>query len=308
MKQYVLNKLRNLIGIPQMKWEFTMALNRMQSQQRIMPLWEHILYDADLGITNQKYVDGEIIVSLTSYRRRLWDAAFAIETIMQQTMKANRIVLWLSHDDYKEIPQALKLLQKRGLEITECDDLLSYKKIIPSLRKFPNDVIVTIDDDVMYDPDVLERLIRAYLKAPQYIHACRVHRITFNENGQLAPYQNWRWTISTQGPHPLNFFTGCGGVLYPPHCLDEEAQNEAVFMKLCKTADDVWQNAMAIKKGTLVSKVNTHNPSGEDYCLNEIAQNESLYSVNVANQQLNDVAMKSVFAKYALVDVLKSKL
>lgn len=309
MKQKILNTLRKLFGIPQMQWQ----LNQLQSNQmtksdyRQFQLWDQILHEQEPGVTNDKYSDATVTVSLTTYGRRMKEAALAIESIMQQTMKANRIVLWLAHEDYKHIPQSLRMLQARGLEIMECDDLLSYKKIIPSLRKFPDDVIITIDDDVFYSPDALDNLVSAYLEAPQHIHCLRTHRVKTDANGIILPYNQWEWGISEPGPNRRNFFTGCGGVLYPPHCLDEEVLNESVFMKICKHADDVWLNAMALRKGTLVSKVLTRNPNGEDYVLNERAQADGLFQINIRDQMLNDRQLKDVFTTYSLYDKIKGK-
>lgn len=303
MKKRLLDALRRLFGITQMQWDLTTRLCKLLSEERRLQLWSHILSDTQLGVSDQKYADCQIIVSLTSYGKRVQDVAFAIESIMQQTLKANRIVLWLSHDDYKHLPEALMLQQKRGLEIRECDDLLSYKKIVPSLIEFPNDAIITIDDDLMYDFDLLERLIRAYQLQPQYIHAARIHRIKYEANGYPAPYNSWNWQVPEKGPHPLNFFTSGAGTLFPPCSLDKEVLNQSVFMDICKYADDVWLNAMARKHGTLVNKVETRSSVSEDYVPNESVQDLSLRQKNVEGPALNDVQIKSVFLKYNLIQL-----
>ena len=49
--------------------------------------------------------------------------------------------------------------------------------------------------------------------------------------------------------------TGVGGVLYPPHSLDESMLDPEVFMKLAPTTDDVWFWAAAVSKGTYVIPV-----------------------------------------------------
>lgn len=299
--------IRQLWGIPQLQWEVSLMFQRQTkkivSEQRKYQLWEHILHDSELGITDLRYADSEIIVSLTSYGRRLQDVAFAIESIMEQTMKANRIILWLAHEDYLHIPQSLLLLKKKGLEIEECDDLLSYKKIIPALRKYPRDVIITIDDDAFYDCDVLEHLIRAYQESPQFIHCCRAHKMVFADDGFPKPYAEWHHNVSSPGTDILNFATGVGGVLYPPGCLDKEVFNEEVFMDICKYADDIWLKAMALKKGTLVNKVSTRNPVGDDYVLNEDVQSSGLYFVNVEGEKKNDRQLKEVLSRYSLCNL-----
>jgi len=47
--------------------------------------------------------------------------------------------------------------------------------------------------------------------------------------------------------------------------------NREVFTSICPTADDVWFNAMAIKKGTPIRKVVTRNTAGNDYLSNAMS-------------------------------------
>ena len=164
-------------------------LNYMVRRHQLI---DHILHDTQSGITKDRYTDHEIIVSLTSYGTRIHEASLAIESLMQQTMKPNRIVLWLDNSfEGKKLPQALLRQKKRGLEISFCPDIQSYKKLIHQMRQTPKDAIITADDDILYDFDVLEHLILAYLNNPRMIHCCRVHKIGINAGGALLPYEKW---------------------------------------------------------------------------------------------------------------------
>ena len=42
----------------------------------------------------------------------------------------------------------------------------------------------------------------------------------------------------------LNFFTGAGGVLYPPKCFHKNILDEKSIMELCPSNDDIWLNWM----------------------------------------------------------------
>ncbi len=281
------------------------SIKQMRFEQRRYELLNHILHDMELGVSRERYFDHEIVVSLTTWGKRLYDVAFAIESIMQQSMKANKIVLWLEEDlKGKVLPYALQNQQKRGLEIYYCKDLLAYKKLIPSMRKYPNDAIITVDDDLLFDFDLVERLIMAYREQPATIHCCRKHIMLFNK-GRLLPYIKWMRCNSEVGVNKMNFFTGGGGVLYPPHCLDEEVFNEVVFMDICKYADDVWFNAMALKKGTPINKIYTRDPQGEDYLENKGVQDDALKRINLYGDHLNDRQIESVFSRYGLYDKLR---
>lgn len=46
--------------------------------------------------------------------------------------------------------------------------------------------------------------------------------------------------------------TGVGGVLYPPHSLDEKMLDASLFMSMAPINDDVWFWAAAVSRGTYV--------------------------------------------------------
>jgi hypothetical protein len=275
--------------------------------QRRFILEQNILKSNEQGTTSEKYCDSNIIVSLTTYDKRIYDVHLAIQSIMEQTMKANRIILWLDYSfKQKILPKALQLLQKKGLEIYYCKDIRSYKKLIPSLQKFPDDVIITIDDDVIYDFDILERLIISYINNPNFIYCTRQHVMKKNKSGELLPYENWLWASPNTNANIMNFPTGVGGVLYPPHSLDKEVFNESVFLDICKYADDIWFKAMALKNGTLSQKVYTHNPASCDYIEIDNVQDIGLRNINTSlGSKLNDKQIEAVFQKYSLYKLLK---
>lgn len=251
------------------------------------------------GISTEKYTDVDIIVSLTTYGRRINDVCITIESIMQQTKKANRIILWIDENlNVNELPSSLKLQMKRGLEVKYTRDIRSFTKLIPALKAFPDAAIITIDDDLIYDFDLLDRLISAFIMDRASIHACRTHTMTFNEEGTIMPYSMWEFCKSATDKPTRNFLTGVGGVLYPPSSLPTEVFHEETFSSICPTADDVWFTAMAIINQTPIKKVPTRNPQGEDYILNLDVQDMGLYNMNTGEGGRNDIQIKKVFDKY----------
>lgn len=265
-----------------------------------------LLNSHELGISDEKYVDHDIIVSLTTYGKRLYDVGLTIESIMDQTMKANRIILWLSEElESTILPVSLQLLQKRGLEIAFCKDMRSYKKLVPTLCRYPDDAIITIDDDLIYEFDLLEHLITAYQKCPDYVYYKRSHRMVLNQQNKLMKYTQWGWEQKSEIPDIMYFPTGGAGTLYPPHSLDKEVINSEVFLDICPFADDVWFKAMAIKKGTLPCGVYSRHKGGCDFVENPAVQDSALNSINVCGESLNDKQIEAVFTKYNLYSKLK---
>jgi hypothetical protein len=277
-------------------------INKIAYLNKVQYINDCVLHCNEMGITNEQHTENEIIVSLTTYRRRLYDVYLAIESMMQQTIKPNRIILWLG-DELKDtdIPLTLKRQQKRGLEIRYCKDIGSYTKLIPVLMAFPSAAIITVDDDLLYSFDLIENLVSAYKKNPSLIHCLRMHRMKLRKNNTLEKYLKWILDCEYFDVSPLNFPTGVGGVLYPPNCFNKEVFNENVFLDICKYADDVWFKAMALLNNVFSQKVYSHNKNGNDFLTNTDVQDTALYQIN---KTMNDVQLKTVFDKYNLYEKL----
>lgn len=302
----ILNRLKSLL------YADSIVTQRIENEHQSLKYWFRAERLASLtltsnqsGISDMRYCDADIVVSLTSYGKRLYDVYLTIESIMQQSMKPNKIVLWLA-DDLKDmvLPRTLLLQQERGLEIKYCRDIRSYKKLIPSLKEYPESAIITIDDDLIYEMDLIERLVNAYIQDSSYIYASRMHRIRLKNKSVLLPYNQWEFEIPYMDVSPLNFPTTGAGTLFPPHCFDEEVFNEKVFLNMCNSADDIWFKAMSLYSGIQSKRVFTHSETGTDYLVNPNVQDMGLYVQNVINSQ-NDIQLKAVFDYYNLYHLLE---
>jgi hypothetical protein len=163
-------------------------------------------------------------------------------------MKPDSITLWIAHTDQDKLPQQVTALKKFGIDIRFCDDLLSYKKIVPELKTHPDSYIVIADDDVFYPYSWLEELVVSK-RGPKDIVCHRIHKIKMSPTGAIAPYQEWSMNINGSKASALNFATGVGGVLYPPHSLHSDVTKSEVFMEICPRGDDIWLYWMARMRG-----------------------------------------------------------
>jgi hypothetical protein len=140
----------------------------------------------------------QYIVTLTSYGKRVKSTApYTICSLLNQTLAPDRIILWLANGT--KIPPILKVLTQKGLEIKYCEDIKSYKKLIPALKQFPDDVLITADDDVYYPENWFEQLKNAYDNDNKKIYAHRMHEISFDEQRNMMPYKKWRHVITRSG-------------------------------------------------------------------------------------------------------------
>lgn len=196
-----------------------------------------------------------VFVTLTSYPARTGTVAQTVRTLLNQTFCPDAVLLWLAAEQYpgreSDLPAELLELRAHGLEIRWTRDLRSYTKLIPALREYPGDILVTVDDDVLYPEDCLATLVDGHMCYPECICARRCHGVGL-QAGHLLSYAEWRKEIGKSRPRFGNFLTGVGGVLYPPHCLSESVTDESRFMELCPRQDDIWFWAMALEKGTRI--------------------------------------------------------
>jgi len=197
---------------------------------------------------------GELIVSLTSYPPRFPTLLPTLHCLLTQTVRPDRVILWVAHDDRDKLPAAVRQLESAGLEIRTCADTRSYKKIVPTLQSFPDAFIVTADDDLYYKSTWLSDLIKHWSGSPREIVCHRAHRIKVDEYGNVLPYAEWDFSIEGPIAGEDVFATSGGGVLYSPKVFSQEVTDKTLFQDLCPTADDIWQYWMARRAGASYSK------------------------------------------------------
>jgi len=250
----------------------------------------------------------QIIVSLTSYPARIPRIHYTVFTLLRQTLPPDRVVLWLAEEQFPngndDLPPALLALLPYGLTIRYTRDIKSYKKLVPALDAFPEDIIVTVDDDFLYEPGMLERLYRSYHDNNDWIHAYRAHRITMSFDGKCGEYADWNLCIGNRDGDFRNFLTSGGGVLFPPHALHKDVGNERLFMELSPSADDIWFWAMAVVNGTKICVVNDNVRATPNHSLTyeEIVGigASGLMATNVFGGQ-NDVQFNRVIDRYPVI-------
>lgn len=211
----------------------------------------HFGKSLNVGINQSEERKNKVIISLTSYGRRVGDILpYTIYSLLKQSYKPDMVVLWLDHDNWNEdnIPDKLKLLKEKGLTIRFCKDLKSYKKHVPALADFPNDLVITTDDDFYYSKDFVARLMKEFELDRNRIYTHRAH-LPIIKSGQLLPYEKWNKLVYNREQSPLFPTTG-GGCLFQKRLLHSDALKEELFTKLCPTADDIWFYMMTVLQKT----------------------------------------------------------
>ncbi|MBE8721135.1 hypothetical protein [Sphingobacterium pedocola] len=141
------------------------------------------------------------IVTLTSYGHRVESIApYAVCSLLNQTLAPDRIIFWLAYDT--PVPPILRKLCGIGLEIKFCEDLKSYKKLVPAMIEFSNDVLITAGDDHLYPNNWFEQLKMAFLEDTSKICVHRAHDPTLNQSSTTSvPYIKAGYEIGSVGSY-----------------------------------------------------------------------------------------------------------
>ena len=168
-------------------------------------------------------------------------------------MLPNKIVLTLYYKDIKFIPKNIHdYLTKNNIEIIIVNmDIKPHKKYFYVMQKYPYDIIITIDDDIIYEKNTVELLYKSYLKYRKEISARRVHLIKYDKKGKSKAYKEWvkEYKLIKIPSFDLSATTGAG-TLFPPNIL--KINYEMIYdIYNCMTADDLFlkhiENKLNIK-------------------------------------------------------------
>lgn len=238
-----------------------------------------------------------VIVSMASYVERYDTIIPTLKSLLQQTQKPDRIIVWLD----KEIPEnsiteQMKFLEKYGVEYRFTDDdLKPHKKYFYAMQQYNDAIIITVDDDLIYSKDMIESLLNMHKKYPNCICARRVHKMKFDKYNNILPYKEWKYEYRKERtPSFLLCATGGGGTLYPAGILLKETFEIDKIKKLCMNADDIWLKFMEILAD--VPTVWVPNAYVMPYAISE-SQKVALNTTNT-NGGGNDMYIRKILNEY----------
>lgn len=192
-----------------------------------------------------------VYISLTSIFNNQDILIQTLQSIMKQTRLPDKIYLYLSEEPYildtgfkdKKITNSklLKYINDNSIiHIKWVKNIGSYRKLLPLLKdKWDEDcIIITIDDDTIYDNNLIENLINDYHK-----HKCVIGYRGFTPSFDKLENFDYLKHLELQHLSLYNFFTGKGGILYKPqffHKTHDLIFNDKIYLNTCPTGDDIW--------------------------------------------------------------------
>ncbi|MEY8515924.1 hypothetical protein AALC25_03150 [Lachnospiraceae bacterium 29-84] len=286
---YITNKFKfyDGIGIP----VFSDVWNHFINYIQLIYMKKRKLPSECLNRENRKE---KLVVSLTTFPKRIHTVEVAIKSIMCQTVKPDKIILWLSKEQFGEmIPDNLRFYVEKGLTVRFCeDDLKSHKKYFYILKEQKKELIVTIDDDLIYPENLLESLLIKHKDYPNAVVCYRGREMFLDDEKKVAEY--WRWQIVTEEgverPSYLIMPSTGAGTLYPPDAVNDKVFDVDILKKYAFSTDDIWLKFMELLNLTPVIK--THK---NVRYLSEIKtkEDERLLNINIV-QGKNDEVVKNL--------------
>lgn len=276
--------------------DFDPALYKKYVQDCSQPLLEFLKGPI---LTPQSEGTEEIIVSLTSWLPRIKFVYLALESLLRQSYPPARIILWLAQEEFpdQKLPKTLEIMKYKGVDVRFSKNIGPAMKLLPTLKEFPESVIVTFDDDIYYDSDCLADLVNSHKQDPASIFSHFTRSLTHYQ-GNVLPLNQWR--RSTHGiTDGIVFTEGFTGALYPPHSLHPEVFNIKNLKELAFYGDDIWFFGMALLNNTprKLSKLRAIRPI-------DIPGKRQHALLTLNSRGRNDLMIRNVFEKYGIYELL----
>lgn len=233
-----------------------------------------------------------IYISLTSIFKNQNILLLTLKSLINQSLKPTQIYLYLSQFPFlldsgfsnriitdKSLQKFINS-NKNIITIKWVNNIGSYRKLLPLLQEKwqENCIIITVDDDIIYNKNLINNLIYHY-----NIHKCVIGNRGFTPKFDSLYNFNYQYKLKTIQKHAFNLLTGCGAILYKPEFFHKSGQlifNKNIFLKTCRTQDDIWFYLIRI-----ANKINAF-----------IANNQ--WTDNKFSQDLNHEGLYYIYNRY----------
>ena len=234
---------------------------------------------------------------MTSFPPRFSTLAKILTHLNKQTVYPRLLILNIAYEDIKELPEEIANLNLNfPFEIFPTSNLGPGTKLLPTLKRFPKETIVTIDDDIYYAQNLFEKLISTSKNFPRSIICCRAHEPVFIDF-KPATYLSWIFGTKKTANRVI-LPTGVGGTLFPPGSFHNDVLNLKDYIDFSYSTDDLWYWVHAIRNLIEIRKIDFEF----DLIENESEQAQRLHYGNIAVN--NDINLQKMWSRYNLSSVM----
>lgn len=220
-----------------------------EAMSEILPIYEHERnprnYNISFGANDSETPCP--VVSLTSISTRIARIEATVRSILTQTVVPHSINLYVSDEPYlidegvSAKDPILRKIADLGVNIYQVKNIGPYRKQYPVISQLRNagavesTPIITIDDDVIYPSNIVERLISGFSSGDAVVaHRGREIALTGPLFSDYKSFPAPSRTVSL-----LNMGTGKNGIAYRLRHFPKELEYYVGHV-LAPTADDIW--------------------------------------------------------------------
>ena len=224
----------------------------------------------------------DVIISITTIPVRKELLKRTLPYLLKQNYFAKLIINLdnnLTEEDYKFYETEIASQDKRIEIYKECESKWrSCNKLLPTIKRYPDDIIITLDDDLGYGSDIVKCLLEGYIKFPNCIISHEVNPLKITDDNYIQYLNDFAIKIG-QLDYSKYMSNAC---LFPPHTFDgTDIFNYDKMMALTNgTHDELWFWVNSTLKGI---KVHCLNYSYSLHLDSEIQHQESDYQLTNEN-------------------------
>lgn len=241
-------------------------------------------------------------VSLTTFGYRIYVVGIAIGSFVSHSKHIRNVYLTI---DCEEELNALKkisifLLKRKGVNVSVQPRRGPHSKYWYFISNFwdKKSPFLLIDDDVIYESDVANRLYQESLNTKSNL-CVRAFRFGYSDN-RIQPYVCWEPIFKVQANLTV-FATNVGGVLITKKFGIKLLELGEQYMINCKSADDIWFHWVSVRYEMPYKQI-------ADYFVNPqaipLTQKGGLS--NTINIHGNDESIKAQYTSKDLTKIFKS--
>lgn len=222
-----------------------------------------------------KIVKAKIIVNITTWTKRDWCLYPMLKNLKQQTLRPDKIVLWLSEKEYDKdkLPQSIQkcIDEKLLTDVMWVKTNTKGHKRYDCFKHFNDCYNILLDDDILYKPTFIEELVNEAKKHQNCVTVYSSYSVEY-DGVKITRGQNIK-----EPSHKNNFIAG--RCCFPPYIFPFDAyENEELRNEYVLNCDESWYRPFFIKHGIKINVM--HQWDNSHYPIIGGSQDESLWNLN----------------------------
>lgn len=231
------------------------------------------------------------IVSMTTIPSRQATLYDSLISILNQSLKFDK--LCINIDDYMSFGDynfyfGLEKFDSR-IEVSICDKKWrSCNKLLPTIEKYPNEAIITVDDDILYPKDTFKVLFEEYEKNKDCIITAASNPNEFKDDGSYGGYYFLN-DVCLKQKNYSKYMSLCS--LFPPHTFDgtDVFDYDKMIQVTNGLHDELWFWLNSTLKGVKVITENNYLRNLDCYIIEDAySDGYKLWDTNLNIEKFNE--------------------